>query len=134
MTFQTLVCALLLALIGSVGYFTADLNDKGERPITALIPLWFGLALAACAVLVLWKESLRKHVMHTAAMIGLLGLIGGFVPMIRQNSKGLPFDPTAPAVRNGLMMSAVCLLFVGLCVMSFIAARKARGEQKVSAP
>jgi len=62
---------------------------------------------------VLWKESLRKHVMHLAAMIGLLGLIGGFVPTIRQNSQGKPFDPTAIAVRNGLMMSAVCLVFVG---------------------
>lgn len=127
MAFQTLVCGLMLAVVGAFGYLNADLNEEGKKPITALIPLWFGVALCLCAMIVFVKESARKHVMHLAALIGLIGIIGGLMPLYRQlYVKNLPFDPAAPPVRNGLLMSAICLLFVGLCVMSFVNARKNR--------
>ena len=53
------------------------------------------------------------------------------MPLIRQASKGAEFDPTAPAARNGLLMTLVCVVFVGLCVKSFIDARKARDAKVV---
>jgi hypothetical protein len=132
MTVQTLICGLLLGVIGAVGYLNGEPNpDTGKVSPTALIPLFFGVALVLCAVIVMFKESLRKHVMHLAAMIGLVGVIGGLMPAYRQVFvKNLNFDPSARGVMYGLLMSAICLLFVGLCVTSFIAARKARKAEQ----
>jgi hypothetical protein len=64
--------------------------------------------------------------MHLAAMVGLLGAIGGFMPLIRQYNKTGSFDPLKPSAVAGELMILICLVFVGLCVKSFIAARKAR--------
>jgi ABC-type spermidine/putrescine transport system permease subunit I len=124
---NTLLCGLMLVLLGGFAYMDAPPKDDGSKPMTALIPAFVGLPLMLCGMLVAAKPNLRKHVMHFAALIGLLGAAGGFMPMYRQMVKdGKPFDITAPSVRTGVMMTAICLLFVGLCVNSFIEARKAR--------
>ena len=141
MTNQTLICGLALIVIGVYGYLngqhSADedyakqveaqkldstIEPKMKDMKTALIPAVFGGLLIVCAVIVIVKPTLRKHIMHVAAMIGVLGLIGGFVPIIRSGD----FDLGKPAIRNGLLMSIVCAVFIYLCVQSFIEARKAR--------
>ena len=127
MTNNTIFTALLLIALGLFGYFNGEPDEQGSQPKTALIPAFIGGALLLCAIVVIAKESLRKHVMHLAAMIGLFGALGGFMPAYRQVFvKNLSFDPSAPAVTNGLVMTIICVVFVGLCVKSFIAARKAR--------
>lgn len=126
MTVPTMLTAVLLIVIGVMGYANAEPNaETGKVSPTALIPAFFGLAIGILGGLAL-QDSLRKHAMHLAAVLGLLGVVGGFMPLIRQNSKGLPFDPLAPAALSGLLMSVVCAVFVGLCVKSFIDAKKAR--------
>jgi hypothetical protein len=126
MAFNTIVCGLMLAVIGGFGYANATPDaETGKVSPTALIPAFVGGVLVLLGLLA-YSDKLRKHVMHLAAVVGLLGFLGGFMPLIRQQSKGLPFDPTAPAARNGLLMSLVCLVFVVMCVKSFIDARKAR--------
>jgi hypothetical protein len=126
MAFNTIVCGLMLVVIGYFGYANATPDaETGKVSPTALIPAFFGGVLVLLGLLA-YSDKLRKHVMHLAAVVGLLGFVGGFMPLIRQQSKGLPLDPTAPAARNGLLMSLVCLVFVVLCVKSFIDARKAR--------
>jgi hypothetical protein len=141
MTNQTLICGIALIVIGAFGYINgqksaeedyakqveAQKSDPAVEPKmkdvkTALIPAAFGVLLLLCAVVVIAKPGLRKHVMHLAAVIGVLGFIGGFVPLIRAGD----FDVTKPAVRNGLFMALVCAVFVYFCVQSFIEARKAR--------
>ncbi len=141
MTNQTLICGLALIVIGVYGYLngqhSADedyakqveaqkldstIEPKMKDMKTALIPAVFGGLLIVCAVIVIVKPTLRKHIMHVAAMIGVLGLIGGFVPIIRSGD----FDLGKAAIRNGLLMSIVCAVFIYLCVQSFIEARKAR--------
>src|SRR5581483_1239793 len=67
--------ALLIGL-GAWGYLGAEAE---HRSVTALIPAFFGLALVLLGLLA-FKEHLRKHVMHLAAMIGLIGLA---VPLAR---------------------------------------------------
>ncbi len=141
MTNQTLICGLALIVIGVFGYTkgleTAD-NDYAAQveaqksdpdivPVkknvnTALIPAAFGGLLILCAIGVIVKPDLRKHIMHLAAIIGVLGLVGGFVPLIRAGD----FDVFKPAARNGLLMALICAIFVYFCVQSFIEARKAR--------
>jgi len=125
MAWPTIICGAVLVAIGVIGYAGATPDAEGKVSPTALIPAVIGGIIALCGLLA-FGEKLRKHVMHFAAVVGVLGFLGGFMPLIRQNMKGKPFDPSAPAAMNGLLMSFVCLVFVGLCVQSFIDARRAR--------
>ena len=118
----TLVFALLLAILGLVG-FTAT----GSLHPTALIPLWIGLALGIFGVLAHSKsESRRKLFMHVNVTIGLLAFLGGAVEAIRgyvhASSAGVAPDMTALASK--LTMAGLMLIYVLLCVRSFIAARR----------
>ncbi|MDA7979847.1 MAG: hypothetical protein MPJ50_13850 [Pirellulales bacterium] len=123
----TLLTAALLILIGCYGYFA---SSPEKQSFTAFIPAGFGIVIGICGALAS-KEHLRKHAMHGAATIGLLGLIGGAVMGIRGLMKepeaGAPEQSGIPfATQMQLWMAAVCLVFVALCVLSFIQARKAQ--------
>jgi dipeptide/tripeptide permease len=100
---------------------TPEESEKKPPFNTAYIPAFVGGLLALCGVGSLAVAGMRKHLMHLAAMLGLLGTIGGLVPMMRSQ-----FDFEKSSTISGLLMTGLCLLFVVLCVRSFIAARKAR--------
>ena len=124
MAWPTILFGALLVMLGATSYTNAKPNElTGNVSPTALIPAGFGAALVVCGVLAL-NEKIRKHAMHAAAMVGLLGVVGGLVPLIRSLAKGNEFDPNAPATRSGLLMTIVCAVFVGMCVKSFIDARR----------
>jgi uncharacterized membrane protein YeaQ/YmgE (transglycosylase-associated protein family) len=87
---------------------------------TALIPAYVGAALVVFGLLA-FKESLLKHAMHGAAMVGLLGFLaaaGRLLSTLGQ-AKGVG------GVSLTLMM-LLCAVFVALCVNSFIQARRRR--------
>src|SRR5215467_9296051 len=63
----TIGFGLVLAALGVGGYVAT-----GRTSLTALIPLAFGLVLVVCGALAR-REALRKHAMHAAAVLGLLG-------------------------------------------------------------
>jgi len=128
MAWPTIICGALLVLIGIVGYGTSEVQPP---PITALIPAFIGAALVVCGALA-FKDNLRKHVMHLAAMIGLFGFLGGFAPLIRQIVKGNDFDPMKKPAIAGELTILVCLVFVGMCVNSFIQAKKARKAKEAA--
>jgi hypothetical protein len=111
---------ILLVVLGGWGYFGAA---EEHRSLTALIPAFFGLALLLLGLLA-FKEQLRKHAMHAAAALGLLGLIGGVVRLVMKYAKDGNLEGRAP-LASGLMALA-CAVFVGMCVSSFLAARRAR--------
>ena len=123
MAVPTLITAVLLIIIGVVGYAGQDPN--GKVSITALIPAFVGGVLALCGLLA-FKDNLRKHAMHFAAMVGLVGAIGGFMPLNKQLKETGTIDPMKPSAIAAELMILICLVFVGLCVRSFIMARKAR--------
>lgn len=124
MALNSIVIGSLLVALGLIGYSAPDtlgkLGEKGVSP-TALIPAAFGVLIALCGVIVLIKESLRKHAMHAAAMFGLLGAIGGVMPLVRGG-----MNVELASVKSGLIMIILCVGFVILCVRSFILARIAR--------
>lgn len=125
MAIPALITSLLLIVVGVVGYVNGTPGDDGKVSPTALIPAFFGAVIGICGVLAL-NAKFRKHAMHLAAMVGLLGAVGGFMPLVRQYNKTGSFDPTKPSAISGELMILICLVFVGMCVNSFIQARKAR--------
>jgi hypothetical protein len=118
----TLVFAALLIALGLVGYF-----GTGAQHVTALIPAWFGLVLGIGGLLAISpSESRRKLFMHINVTIGLLGFVGGAIETIRGyvHAKSAGLQPDTIAVASKLTMTGLLLLYVILCVRSFIAARR----------
>ena len=122
MPFLAMNAGALLLVLGAIGYFKPDLIGSGEpyKP-TALIPAAFGLIIEICGALSLSQPGLRKILMHIAALVGVLGTVGGFSPMIKND-----FQFSKAAVVAGAGLTVISLVFTLLCVRSFIAARKAR--------
>ena len=117
-----IVCGLLLIAVGVWGYVATDAASW-----TALIPAMIGAVLILLGFLA-FKDHLRKHAMHAAALLGLVGFI---VPLIRlaPNFGALFSDPNPKLLANAAT-SAICLVFVLLCVKSFIDARRARQRRE----
>jgi hypothetical protein len=112
-----------LVVLGLIGYL-----GTGMASWTALIPALFGLPLAALGALAL-KEDWRKYAMHAAVIVGLVGCLGGAFIFFRPFISGREVRPIA-AVMQALMALA-CAVFVGLCVKSFIDARRARNLDRL---
>ena len=118
----TIGIGCLLIALGVGSYF-----GTGRGSVTALIPAFVGLPLALLGVVAL-NDGLRKHAMHAAALIGLLGFIGaarGFAKLPAFLTGGEVERPVAAYVQ--IAMSLVCLVFLVLCVRSFIKARRSGG-------
>ena len=120
----TIIFGVLLIALGLVGFF-----GTGSIHYTALIPTWFGLALGIGGFLAISpSESRRKLIMHINVTIGLLGLIGAAAEVGRSYAsaiaKGLSPDPIALAAK--LAMAGLLLIYVILCVRSFIQVRRSR--------
>ena len=79
-------------------------------------------------------DKCRKHAMHFAAIVGLVGFLGGFMPLQRQWKNTGSLDVTKPSAVSGILMIVICAAFVGMCVNSFIQARKARKAGVTSSP
>ena len=119
MASTTIVFGLLLTLLGVGGYVMA-----GGSSATALIPAVFGLLLVLLGF-VARADSLRKHAMHAAAVVALLGLIGALFSLLRTPLAGRP----AVAVFSQAAMVVLAGIFLALCIRSFIDARRARAAR-----
>ena len=111
----TILFGVLLIATGLAGYFGTGAEQK-----TALIPSGFGVVLLVCGLLAS-NENRRKLAMHIAVLFGLLGAIGVIPTLLKDD------QPRAALVAKTVTL-VLCVVFVGLCVRSFIfiAARKAR--------
>jgi len=117
----TIVLALILILLGLGTYFGSWAANPSP---TALIPAVVGVLLLACGLAAL-QPGWRKHAMHAAASIGLLGGLaasGRGIMAVAKLAQGADVNTTALVAV--LIMAAVCWLLVVLCVNSFIAARR----------
>ncbi len=116
----TIGLGLALIALGLGGYF-----GTGRESWTALIPAFFGLPLLILGWVAL-KEHMRRHAMHVAGVIALLGFAGTVrglmkLPVLLTGSE---LDRSA-AVPLQAAMAILCLIFVLLCIRSFIKARRA---------
>ena len=119
----TIVFGILLVLVG-VAAFVAT----GHNHPTSLIPAGAGLLFVLFGALANSPDAKRRmlwmHIAVTVALLLFLGTIPADVDVLRL-AKGVEF-PHPIAVLEKSAMSLLCLLFVLLCVRSFINARRER--------
>lgn len=115
-----IIFGILLDILGIAGYV-----GTGAKAPTALIPAVFGTVILFFGVVAARNPSFRKHAMHGAAAIAALGAFGG-------GMRAFPNLPRVCQLGQGhliafwmqMAMFALCLVFLGLCVKSFIDARR----------
>ena len=126
----TIVFGVLLILLGVGGYF-----GTGRASLTALIPAIPGILFIVLG-LVARSARYRMHAMHAAATLALVGLLmmipKGLVPLARWAGGTTPEKPAA--VISRCIMAGLMLVFLILCVRSFINARRARTAGTTSTP
>ncbi len=126
----TYVIGTLSAGFGLVLAYLA--SQHGAKIATALIPTYVGVVFVAVAAVASINDGLRKHVMHGLAALSLLlagsGLAMGVPKLVKYYNNTLPEGaPVRPLAWWGQVgLAGLMLVFLVLCVQSFIAARKAR--------
>lgn len=117
-----IVFGILLSALGLGAYV-----GTGSHSVTALIPAFLGAPILLCGILAGIFPKARMHVMHVAALLGLLGTAGGLgmgLPNVQALMDGTAARPFAVSMQ--LAMGVISLLFLAFCVKSFIDARRAR--------
>ena len=117
----TIGFGVLLVLVGT-GFWLAT----GKIDMAPLHPAGLGLLLAICGVLANTENAKQRMIwMHVAVTLGLFGFLITGTRVVLNLVKGtiaanpLGFDERA-------VVALVCLIYVVLCVRSFIAARRTR--------
>ncbi len=120
MAATTRLVGLILAALGILSYV-----GTGRTSVTALIPAFFGVVF----VILAWvarNESVRKHVMHAAMVIALLGILGTAWRLVPELLAGtLDFGRVAVWAQIATVVLLAWYLVKG--IQSFRAARLARG-------
>lgn len=116
---------ILLIILGIASYILT-----GAASATALIPAFFGIAFVIIGMIGDRKESMRKHMMHAAlllAVLGVFGSFGGLMNVLRVLG-GTELSRPAASYAQALM-ALICIFFIVAGVRSFIEARKQPVDQ-----
>jgi hypothetical protein len=122
MASTTVALGVALIILGLAGYVLT-----GAASLTALIPAAFGIVIVL-AGLIGRDERRRKHAIHVAVVVALLGLLGSVRGLLQL---GAVFAGTAArpaAVVSQAVMAVLTLGYVIVAVRSFIAARRTRPQ------
>lgn len=121
----TLIFAAILFVLGA-GAYAATLS------ITAAIPAVLGVLLGICGGLSLAKPDWRKHLMHVASVLALLGVILPLVPLIMRLVRGeVEWGVGLFSLLSMLVLSVALLV---IYIRSFIAARRQRQTGEAVSP
>ena len=113
------IFAVIFVLLGIGAYLVT-----GAQSWTALIPTIFGLLLALAGGFSL--KSL-KHGGHVAALLGVVGFLGTAKSLIKVPALFTGTHVERPAaVATQAVMAVLCIVFIALCVKSFIDARRGK--------
>lgn len=117
----TFVIGGILVVLGVVAYVAT-----AAASVTALIPAFVGILLVVCGAIGTRGEGARKHAIHAALVVALVGALGSLMQVVKL---GEVFAGTAErpiAVVLSTVMFVLLVAYVVLGVRSFVAARKAR--------
>jgi hypothetical protein len=111
----------LLVATGVIGYVAS-----GAASFTALIPAAVGVLLLIAALIGRRSENARKHSMHVALAIALLGALGSLMNVVKLGDlfAGTAERPGAIIASTVMFVLLVAYLVAG--VRSFVRARAAR--------
>ncbi|NNE99794.1 MAG: hypothetical protein HKN25_12305 [Pyrinomonadaceae bacterium] len=108
----------VLIIVGIIGYIYGFMG--GYASPTALIPAFFGIVLMILGHLARAKDSLRKHLMHAAVIVALIGFLASAGRLLSKITE----ITLSAAYISQITMAAVCFLFIAVSVRSFIDARR----------
>lgn len=120
----------LILIAYGIGFYVYDSSSW-----TALIPSIAGLLLFLLGLGSNAKPNLLKHLMHVAALVALLGMIGSFkgipnlIKVLQGHNDTLaighePIRELAAWAQSGMFL--ILLVFLILCIRSFVVARLIR--------
>ena len=115
MPLLTLVTGGLLIAVGLLIGLTSDSSS-----LTRFIPAFIGLPILI-AGMVSVSGTFRKHAIHAALLIALLGVLGAGARIPAVFSDGTPAALTAH-----VLLVLICGAYIALGVRSFIRARRER--------
>ena len=117
----TFVIGGILTVLGVVAYFAT-----GAASVTALIPTFIGVLLLVCGAIASRGENARKHAIHAALVVALLGALGSLMQVAKLGDVIAGTAQRPAAVIVSTVMFVLLVLYIVMGVRSFIAARKAR--------
>lgn len=121
--FGGLLCAISVCV---VLYLVFAAGGEVKSP-SVLIPCAVGIPLIALGIASELRPNLRKHLMHAAVTVGLLGALaalGRGIPQLFKVIRGEVVDWLP--LSSVWAMAIICVTYVFVCVESFVAARRAR--------
>jgi hypothetical protein len=113
MTSLSLITGIALVTIGVIAYAVT-----GGASVTALIPALLGVLIGGAGIAANCKPELRRHLLHGAMAVALLGALGSL--------RGFALLPSVAGIAQVATL-LVCATFVVAGVRSFIAARRSSG-------
>ncbi len=121
MTNATIGLGAVLVAVGVIAYFAT-----GRDSLTALLPALLGLPILILGIVAL-KENVRRHAIHAALVLALLGALGTSMQVVELPDLIAGNDVERPAaVVTSTITAVLCIIYVVAGVRSFINARRAR--------
>jgi hypothetical protein len=118
----TIWFGVLLAAV-SLSFWIAT----GRAETAALHPAGVGLLLIICGALANTENPKKRMLwMHIAVTFGLIGFLITGIRAAIELAKGTAMSINPTGFEERVVVALICLVYVALCVRSFIAARRAR--------
>ena len=118
----TIWFGVLLAAV-SLGFWLAT----GRAETAALHPAGVGLLLILCGALANTDNPKKRMLwMHIAVTFGLIGFLITGIRAAIELAKGTAMSINPAGFEERMVVALICLVYVALCVRSFIAARRSR--------